>query len=1066
MKKKIIALLALTAMLFMLGTFPLTDVHSTKTASALSCKWSMIAEYAPQSFARSIAIDPMHSNIIYAAIGPALYKSTNYGHSWSQIIANKRIWDIAIDYKNSLNVYVTEDNGLYKSTDGGIHWKRVLSRDTTEGPIEIDPNNPKIIYVGDQDGRIYRSANAGNSWTYLKDLGKWNLNDISVSKNHSNILYACLASGLFKSVNSGQTWTALSLSNTLDVKVSSVDDKFVYAIFYKDSSHSVVYKSTDGGTHWTKIFAIGLANVIEIDPRDPSTIYVPVWGKGVYKSTDGGAHWQTVNNGLKTLNAENVVVEPEHSSVLYCVTREPNIVYERIYRYVCPVSAPTNFSAHFSGNTISLSWKYPKDADVDHFYIKYKQAGSSTYKTLANNIDKTKRTFTKPNFTATNTSFEFIISAYMEDTHSSWIHDTARHLMKPSITSLKTYSNTASSSKVKLMWDKSTVDPHTDYIMIWRSDPDCSGFLCIPILVKKINKGSTDFNNGYTYIDSLKFDKKYTTYLFVYNNGNGQGIDTNNTYKSVLIPDIPKNFQAYADGNKIHFSWDYDSASASRIDNFKIFMLLPTPSLAKTITPSGRTATTNAVHTGKHTFIITAYKDPNFTNSTNDSAYVLKRPGAPLLSIENGNVKVQWDKNAIDSNANKVKIYKSANSGPLSLIASVDKNTGEYIDPSVTANTPYYYELKAERATAGDHFDISAYSKPSSIKLLAPDSPANLTATAQSCTEVILSWTDNSDNEEHFVIERKEAGGTYAELATVDPDTTTYTDSTVEEGTMYYYRVKAVNSVGDSGYSNEASADVPECSAPLNAPSSLTATVVSSSEVDLFWNDNSDNEDGFKIERKVSGGTYTVIATVEKDKTAYRDGGLGSEIEYYYRVRAFNGKGYSNYSNEAMIKIGISDTIPPVITITSPQDRMITEKNEIKVEGTVTDKETEVALFTINGNGVPLSSDGYFSYTVNLTEGINTITMTAKDRAGNKATKRLTITYTPSVKTITITLQPGNPYMTVNGVKQEIDPGRGTKPVIIPKWSRTVVPIRAIVEALGGTIEWDGKERKVTINFN
>ena len=67
---------------------------------------------------------------------------------------------------------------------------------------------------------------------------------------------------------------------------------------------------------------------------------------------------------------------------------------------------------------------------------------------------------------------------------------------------------------------------------------------------------------------------------------------------------------------------------------------------------------------------------------------------------------------------------------------------------------------------------------------------------------------------------------------------------------------------------------------------------------------------------------------------------------------------------------------------------------------------------------------------------------------------------------IIITLKPDNPYMTVNGLKQEIDPGRGTKPVIIPKWSRTVVPIRAIVEALGGTIGWDGKERKVTINFN
>ncbi len=67
---------------------------------------------------------------------------------------------------------------------------------------------------------------------------------------------------------------------------------------------------------------------------------------------------------------------------------------------------------------------------------------------------------------------------------------------------------------------------------------------------------------------------------------------------------------------------------------------------------------------------------------------------------------------------------------------------------------------------------------------------------------------------------------------------------------------------------------------------------------------------------------------------------------------------------------------------------------------------------------------------------------------------------------IKILLKPDDPMMIVNDIKKEIDPGRGTKPVIIPEWGRTVVPIRAIVEALGGTRQWDGKERKVTILFN
>lgn len=68
-------------------------------------------------------------------------------------------------------------------------------------------------------------------------------------------------------------------------------------------------------------------------------------------------------------------------------------------------------------------------------------------------------------------------------------------------------------------------------------------------------------------------------------------------------------------------------------------------------------------------------------------------------------------------------------------------------------------------------------------------------------------------------------------------------------------------------------------------------------------------------------------------------------------------------------------------------------------------------------------------------------------------------------ETTTIILYVGNPMMYVNGIEQEIDPGRGTTPVVIPKWGRTIVPIRAIVESLGGTISWDNNERKVTINF-
>jgi hypothetical protein len=84
-----------------------------------------------------------------------------------------------------------------------------------------------------------------------------------------------------------------------------------------------------------------------------------------------------------------------------------------------------------------------------------------------------------------------------------------------------------------------------------------------------------------------------------------------------------------------------------------------------------------------------------------------------------------------------------------------------------------------------------------------------------------------------------------------------------------------------------------------NAPSGLSATVVSSSQINLSWQDNSDNEIGFKIERKTgAGGTYSEIATLAADVTTYSDTGLSGDTTYYYRVRAYNAAGDSSYSNE------------------------------------------------------------------------------------------------------------------------------------------------------------------------
>jgi hypothetical protein len=178
-----------------------------------------------------------------------------------------------------------------------------------------------------------------------------------------------------------------------------------------------------------------------------------------------------------------------------------------------------------------------------------------------------------------------------------------------------------------------------------------------------------------------------------------------------------------------------------------------------------------------------------------------------------------------------------------------------------------------------------------------PNAPASLTITSSTRESLQLGWTDTSNNEIGFKVERATLTGSFTEIGVTAANATSFNNTSLTCDTSYRYRVRAYNHNGTSTYSNVLTASTNPC---LEAPANLQAAATSTTAIKLTWTDASDNESGFRIELAPAGSTsWTQVAQVAANTTTYTNTGLTCSTAYQYRVFAYDAIGDSLPSNTA-----------------------------------------------------------------------------------------------------------------------------------------------------------------------
>jgi photosystem II stability/assembly factor-like uncharacterized protein len=269
-------------------------------------------------------------------------------------------------------------NGILSSASSPhLQWGELSGR--VRG-IAVHPTDPMSVYISVAAGGIWKTTNAGASWTALGDtLASLTFGAIAIDPNNSNTVYAGAGEamylfnttlydgrGLFKSTDAGNTWTQISngfgtVTHFSDIEVSPHNSNIVFATLASgywhlgNPSNEGVWKSTDAGVTWTRTLNAGDAFDILVDPVVPTKVYAAMGGglssAGFQVSTDTGNSWTLSNTGLPSTGDIDRIQISQSLSTL--VPASPAAFYAIIYTNAFPTSDTRVYKSTDSGTNWS-----------------------------------------------------------------------------------------------------------------------------------------------------------------------------------------------------------------------------------------------------------------------------------------------------------------------------------------------------------------------------------------------------------------------------------------------------------------------------------------------------------------------------------------------------------------------------------------------------------------------------------------------------------------------------------------------------------------------------------------